>query len=56
MVAGNRVFSQNSESGRSPLKAGNAVLPRVKGRQLQAGRSGRGITRGGGVGGKRGKK
>jgi len=56
MVIDNRVFSQNSQSGRSPVKGGSAVLPRVKGRQLQAGRAGRTVTRGGGVSGKRGKK
>ena len=56
IVVDKRVFSQNSQSGRSPLKAGTAVLPRVKGRQPGAGRGGRSITRGGSVSGRRGKK
>jgi hypothetical protein len=50
------VLSHNSRSGRSPVKAGSAVLPRVKGRQLVAGRGGRSITRGGSVSSRRGKK
>lgn len=47
-----RVFSNNSEPARSPIKSG---MPRVKGRTLQAGGKGRNITRGASVN-KRGKK
>jgi hypothetical protein len=52
-MTGKRVISQNSDTDRSPLKNGSTVLPRVKGRALQAGRNGRSITR---VNSKRGKK
>ena len=51
-----RVFSNNSETDRSPLKlGGGSTLPRVKGRTLQASRNGRSVTRGASVN-KRGKK
>ena len=54
LMVGKRVFSQNSDTSRSPLKTGT-TLPRVKGRTLQAGRTGRSVTRGASVN-KRGKK
>lgn len=51
-----RVFSNNSEPDRSPVKNGTTTtLPRMKGRTLQAGGAGRNITRGA-SGNKRGKK
>jgi len=55
LMAVKRVFSNNSEPDRSPLKSRTTTLPRVKGRTLQAGRTGRNITRGASVN-KRGKK
>jgi hypothetical protein len=55
-MTGNRLFSQNSESDRSPSKVGGSTLARGKPRTLKSSRNGRNTTRGTGVNSKRGQK